>query len=472
MRERVSLCMIVKDEAENLPACLDSVLDLVDELVVADTGSTDNTPEIARRYGARLVEAPWTDNFAAARNASLRHATGDWIFWMDADDRLDAVNRQQLQVLFDSLPAGQVCFLMRCHGSPDAGTLTGFVVSQPRLFRRHLELCWEYRVHEQIWPSIARIGGVFRESPVVIEHRGYDDSELRQRKRERNLRLLHLEDGERPNDPYILFNLGAIYHQKGEPETAGLLLQRSLERARGEAAYVPVAYRVLSQCQLSLGQPAAALAVCQAGRRQYPADAHLLFQEAVLQGAQGDRRAEEACLLQILRLSPPATGLVYDPGLWTYKVRHNLAVLCRDQGRLKEAEEHWRSALAAMPRFALGWQGLAQVYLDQQRWPELEQVLQQLEAGLLAREETTLLRAQAHLARREFTAARRLLEAVLPQYPQSLPLHRYYSQALLWEGHDWDAAERALRHVLALDPHQETSRKNLLLLLQHRTARA
>src|SRR5262249_25960577 len=66
MREKVSLCMIVKDEAENLPACLDSVIDLVDELVVVDTGSTDRTPEIARHYGARLVEAPWTDSFAAA----------------------------------------------------------------------------------------------------------------------------------------------------------------------------------------------------------------------------------------------------------------------------------------------------------------------------------------------------------------------------------------------------------------------
>ncbi len=79
--KRVSLTMIVRDEEHNLPACLTCVADIVDEIIIADTGSTDRTTEIAQAFGARVVEAPWTDDFASARNAALAHAGGAWVWW-------------------------------------------------------------------------------------------------------------------------------------------------------------------------------------------------------------------------------------------------------------------------------------------------------------------------------------------------------------------------------------------------------
>ena len=100
MAPRVSLTMIVKNEEANLPACLASAADLVDEVVVVDTGSTDRTKEVAARFGARIFDFPWIDDFAAARNEALRHATGDWILWLDADDRIDEPNRQKFRQLF------------------------------------------------------------------------------------------------------------------------------------------------------------------------------------------------------------------------------------------------------------------------------------------------------------------------------------------------------------------------------------
>ena len=96
-RPRVSLTMIVKNEEHNLPDCLASVRDLVDEAVVIDTGSTDRTREVAARFGCVVGEFPWIDHFAAARNAALERATGDYAFWMDADDRLDEANRTRLK---------------------------------------------------------------------------------------------------------------------------------------------------------------------------------------------------------------------------------------------------------------------------------------------------------------------------------------------------------------------------------------
>src|SRR5262249_4480308 len=85
-RPRVSLCMIVRNEEANIADCLETVRNIVDEIVIVDTGSTDATKSIAERFGARLFDFPWIDSFAAARNESLRHARCEWIFWMDADD--------------------------------------------------------------------------------------------------------------------------------------------------------------------------------------------------------------------------------------------------------------------------------------------------------------------------------------------------------------------------------------------------
>src|SRR5438105_1750182 len=96
---KISLCMIVKDEEANLAACVGCVRDLVDEIVIVDTGSSDRTVDIANGLEAKVASFPWRDDFSAARNESLRHATGEWIFFLDADDRIDDVNREKLRRL-------------------------------------------------------------------------------------------------------------------------------------------------------------------------------------------------------------------------------------------------------------------------------------------------------------------------------------------------------------------------------------
>src|SRR6185295_13878108 len=118
----------------NLSECLKSVVDLVDEIIVVDTGSTDRTKDIAREHGAKVFEFPWVDNFAAARNESLRYATGQWVFWLDADDRLDEDNRSKLKKLFCSLKNDMAGYVMKCLCLAD-GKGTETVVDHLRLFR-------------------------------------------------------------------------------------------------------------------------------------------------------------------------------------------------------------------------------------------------------------------------------------------------------------------------------------------------
>lgn len=99
MGTRISLCMIVKNEAHNLQRCLASVAGAVDETIVIDTGSTDATCEIARAFGARVRTFPWNDNFSDARNASLELATGDWVLVLDADEALAEESKEVLRRL-------------------------------------------------------------------------------------------------------------------------------------------------------------------------------------------------------------------------------------------------------------------------------------------------------------------------------------------------------------------------------------
>src|SRR5262249_3256833 len=157
----------------------------------------------------------WCDSFSAARNAALEHATSDWIFWLDADDRIDAANRAKLQTLLAALKDENVAYSMKCVCLPDANDGDATAVDHIRLFRNHPGIRWEHRVHEQILPAIRRLGGEVRFADVAIQHTGYCDPALRGRKLQRDLRLLQLECGELPDHPFTLFNLGSVYQEMG-----------------------------------------------------------------------------------------------------------------------------------------------------------------------------------------------------------------------------------------------------------------
>ena len=98
-RKTVSLCMIARDEEATIGMAMKSAMALVDEIIVVDTGSHDNTRIIAEGYGARVVELRWQDDFAAARNAGLAEATGEWILVLDADERLQPIRPVAFQSL-------------------------------------------------------------------------------------------------------------------------------------------------------------------------------------------------------------------------------------------------------------------------------------------------------------------------------------------------------------------------------------
>ena len=196
----MSLTMIVRDEQENLPTCLESVRGLFDEIVILDPGSKDRTIEIARSSGARVFDFVWVDDFAAARNAALARATGDFAFWLDADDLIELPERKKLEALLARLRRGgetpAYVVLCKCDPGPD-GSGGDTVVDHIRLFPLIEGVRWTYRVHEQILPALKRAGVPVQWTDITVRHTGYVDRALRMRKLDRDSPILCEELAER-----------------------------------------------------------------------------------------------------------------------------------------------------------------------------------------------------------------------------------------------------------------------------------
>ena len=347
-RLRVSLTMIVRDEEDNLAACLASAADLFDEIVVVDTGSVDRTIDVARSFGARVVEFVWVDDFAAARNAALARATGDYAFWLDADDRLEPSQRDRLRALFDQLVSVDAAYVVRCACDPEPGG-GSTVVDHVRLFPVREDVRWEYRVHEQILPALRRAGVEVRWTDAVVRHVGYNDPAVRAKKLGRDRAILESELADRPNDPFVLFNLGQVALEADDPREALTFLERSLDGSASTDSITRKLHALIARAYQRLGNPEAALAACAAGRASDPDDAELLFREAVVRRHVGDHTGAEACWERVLTLKRPEKFASVDMGIYGHLTRRNLAMLREERGDPTGAARLWADVLAECP---------------------------------------------------------------------------------------------------------------------------
>lgn len=144
----ISLCMIVKNEEKVLARCLDSICNAVDEIIIADTGSTDRTKEIAKKYTDLIYDFKWADDFSLARNFSFSKASKEYFMWLDADDVITAENNQALLKLKSSLKADAV--MMKYNTQFDERDNPTFSFYRERLIRRNAFISWRGRVHETI----------------------------------------------------------------------------------------------------------------------------------------------------------------------------------------------------------------------------------------------------------------------------------------------------------------------------------
>jgi tetratricopeptide (TPR) repeat protein len=376
---KISLCMIVKDEAAVLPRCLQSVQDVADEMIVVDTGSTDRTVEMAQQFGATVYHHPWTDNFAEARNESLRHAQGDWILVLDADealmpDCLPAIRRAiqspsclAVTLLREEIGAQQNPYSLLC-----------------RLFRRHPQIRFQRPYHETVDDSVATLLAqepsweLYSLPMAAIAHDGYRPEAIAQQgKSDRAERIMGRYLQAHPQDAYICSKLGALYVAQGRNAEGWTLLTQGL-------ATEPQQPAVLYELHYHLGL--AHTAMYQVALSNSPMR-HLGFAStASAQIALAQQHYEEALateLLDVLKLAAyiNLAALYSDRNAWTqaeallthvlaiqpeWAIAHyNLGLVYKAQGNFGSAITAYQQAIALQPYSPEAYQNLGVVYLKQ-----------------------------------------------------------------------------------------------------------
>lgn len=201
----LSVCIIGKDEEAVVERCLSSAKRVADQIVFVDTGSTDRTREIAARYADVLADYRWNDDFAAARNHSIMHASKNWILWLDCDDEITDEAAAQINKLKADPPDCAFCFSVK---NVDAAMETEAIefdeFLQLRMFPRKPEFVFRGRIHEQVAQSVYDAGcRMFNMTKVVVLHHGYKTEEEIKRKLSRNRRLTLITNGTLSDAEYI-----------------------------------------------------------------------------------------------------------------------------------------------------------------------------------------------------------------------------------------------------------------------------
>jgi glycosyltransferase involved in cell wall biosynthesis len=241
---RITLCIIARNEAANLPGCLDSVRGIVDAIVVVDTGSTDDTVRIAKEAGATVVNFPWVDDFAAARNAALPYVRSGFILVLDADERLAPGAQEPLRAaLLDPLLD---CGMLPLHDAPSEDAHTEQALATPatllpRLLRVTPDLQWRGRIHESVGAWIEQRRDRARLVAAPILHYGaIPDVRARLGKSERNIGLLRRRIVDEPHHPspraflaQELLLVGRTDEARAEISAAWELLVRAWEPEDG-----------------------------------------------------------------------------------------------------------------------------------------------------------------------------------------------------------------------------------------------
>ncbi len=352
----LSLAMIVKNEAARLPRCLSSVKNVVDELVIVDTGSSDDTVAIAQSFGATVYPWTWTDDFAAARNYGLAQTHGDWILVLDADEVLIPDCVPALERLLKQPNCLAVTLLRE-----EVGAAQSPYSLVSRLFRRHPDLYFQRPFHELIDDSVAAVIAAEPQWRVgtlpqpALRHDGYQATTIAaRRKTERAARIMGRYLQAHPNDRYICSKLGGLYVTQGNLAAGIALLERGLQgdpldaNSQYELHYhAALAYAATGNLPFAQQHYEQALSL--------PLDPHLKLAAwinlSALYQAQGQFPQAEALLRQVLDIAPHLAIAHY-----------NLGLLQKAQGNLKAAIAAYQQAIAIQPNYPEAQQNLGVVF--------------------------------------------------------------------------------------------------------------
>lgn len=309
---KISACAIVKNEEQNLPRWLACAKALADEIVVVDTGSTDQTAEIARSAGAHVYSFAWRNDFAAAKNFAIQKARGSWIAFLDADEYFPNEDVPTVKALIhrfdkEERTAGFLCPLVNI--DVDCGNLISSGGMQIRVFRRHPDLRYRGAVHEQLGSS----GGAWNVPTVTnvkICHTGYSSSILRA-KLERNLDLLLAERSRRGENWTDAYYLADCYFGLKRYEEAIEQAKKALAGDDELPGMEQRPYDVLLGSMLVLRHPAAEISkTAQKALAKFPGSPDYKMDEGIAFWQEKDYGKAEEHFLAALSMTEKGSGRI------------------------------------------------------------------------------------------------------------------------------------------------------------------
>lgn len=350
----ITLCMIVRDEADRVARCLESVRHHVDEMIVVDTGSSDGTDAICRSLGANVLSFPWNGDFSEARNFSLSRAKGEWILWLDADEEIEA-NPQQLSDLIVSESYDLYTFCLHNYYGERADRNRVISMAHPRLFRNGIGFRFNNRIHEtlnvnEVLPGEdkkKRIG----HAPIKIWHYGYLDEYVNKKgKADRNVTLLKEELKHNENDPWVHYHLASEYYRTRQYQLSFEHVNRSIILFLLANLTPPsLLYKLKYSILLSLGSFEGAYPAIDKAIALYPDYVDLLFYKAVVL-LYLDKPSEAIDVLdRCLKIGEENLKHLTQKGLGSFQAWHYKGLCYEKLGDRGKAETCFRKALTLNP---------------------------------------------------------------------------------------------------------------------------
>ena len=348
----ISLCMIVKNEERFLPACLASVREVVDEIIVVDTGSSDRTIEIARSFGATVIERAWRNDFGWARNESLAPATRRWTLVLDADEELAPEALPLLRALRET-PADLTGVYVQIQNLVDDETGAGSTMTHilPRIFPTNERIRYRNVIHETVvLDGGASLSGAV--SPILVRHKGYTKAILDGRgKTARNQPLLERALRENGDDAFSWFNFGVAAVAAGDVDAGIQALERMFALEGPRRAFFSLGYVMLASAYAEgRGEVEKGIALLDEGLAESPGHPNLVFTRAYLLSLLG--RFEDARAGYEQAIAAPVDAnrhYMVDDEIASWKAPLNLATTFMQQGRHDDALPWYERAFASKP---------------------------------------------------------------------------------------------------------------------------
>lgn len=279
----ISLCIIAKNEERNIGRCLESVKDIVDEIILVDTGSTDDTVRIAKEYGAKVYYYEWNDSFADAKNFAIEKATKEWILCMDADDELSSDGKEKILNIVNNDKTTGVYFFKTYSYVGDEENNDIVMNINIRLIRNNRGYKFIGDIHEQILPGPEDMGRLdaMKVGDVIFYHYGYLNEEIKLKdKRNRNIRIISKILEKNPNDNFMLFNMGSEYFALCDFNTALYYYKKAYEKFNPGFGYSSKLILRIAGCYEYLGRFNEELKIIDEGLKYYPHFTDLEFMRA------------------------------------------------------------------------------------------------------------------------------------------------------------------------------------------------